>query len=122
MNIEQPIQSIVTGSAVMTDPSAQVAAHAEAAVAAAKAAAALVRKQSEPAADSVKAAAQQIDTYLKSTGRNLNFRVDDATGQTVVTVRDATTGDVIRQIPSEEVLRLARSLGESSAALFDQSV
>jgi flagellar protein FlaG len=78
-------------------------------------------QQSERAAtaSSVKAAAQQIDSYLKSIGRNLDIHVDQDTGRTVVTVRDAATGDVIRQIPNEETLRLARSLGESAAALLD---
>jgi flagellar protein FlaG len=69
--------------------------------------------------DAIRAAAKQIDSFLKSIGRSLDIRVDDATGRTVVTVRDANSGDVIRQIPSEEALKLARSLGESSAAILD---
>jgi flagellar protein FlaG len=69
--------------------------------------------------DAIRAAAKQIDSFLKSIGRSLDIRVDDDTGRTVVTVRDANSGDVIRQIPSEEALKLARSLGESSAAILD---
>ena len=67
----------------------------------------------------VKAAAAQIDSYLKSVGREVQFRVDDDTGMTVVTVRATATGDVIRQIPNEEVLQLARSLKSGSGALLD---
>ncbi len=65
----------------------------------------------------VRAAAAQIDSYLKSVGRELEFRVDEDTGMTVVTVRETASGDVIRQIPNEEVLQLARRLKPSSALL-----
>jgi flagellar protein FlaG len=67
----------------------------------------------------VRAAAKQIDSYLRSVGREVEFRVDDDTGMTVVTVRETATGDVIRQIPNEEVLQLARRFQESSGALLD---
>lgn len=70
----------------------------------------------------VRAAAQQIDSYLKSVGRQVEFRVDDATGMTVVTVRETATGDVIRQIPNEEVLQLARRFEAGSGTLLDLTV
>jgi len=56
------------------------------------------------------AAAAQIESYLRSNGRSLHFSVDTQSGMTVVSVKDAATGDVIRQIPSEEALRLAHAL------------
>jgi flagellar protein FlaG len=73
-----------------------------------------------PALQEVREAAQQIETYLKSIGRNLEFRVDENSGRTVITVKDSTTGEVIRQIPGDESLRLARSL--DSHALVDLAV
>ena len=75
------------------------------------------------AAERVRQAARQLDAWLKGSARTLEFRVDDSTGRIVVTVHDAQTNEVIRQIPGEEVLRLARSLqrtAESSSALLDQ--
>jgi flagellar protein FlaG len=72
--------------------------------------------------EAVKAAAEQIASFLKDSTRELEFRLDEGSGQMVVTVRDATTGDVIRQIPGEEVLRLARVLKEGSALLADVMV
>jgi flagellar protein FlaG len=56
------------------------------------------------------AAAAQIESYLRSSGRSLHFSVDTQSGETVVSVKEAATGDVIRQIPSEEALRLAHAL------------
>ena len=69
--------------------------------------------KSTPTRDAVELAAQKIHAYLASAGRTLEFRTDNSTGITVVTVKDSETGDVIRQIPSEEVLKLAQTLEES---------
>jgi flagellar protein FlaG len=66
----------------------------------------------------VRAAARQIDSYLKSVGRELEFSIDEATGRTVITVRMTATGEVIRQIPNEEVLELARHVDTGSSALL----
>lgn len=76
----------------------------------------------EQTSAAVRAAVQQIDSYLKSVGREVEFRVDEDTGRTVVTVRQAATGEVIRQIPNEEVLQLARHLDAGSGALLDLTV
>ncbi|MBC7984415.1 MAG: flagellar protein FlaG [Candidatus Obscuribacterales bacterium] len=71
--------------------------------------------------EEIKAIAQQIESYLKSVGRSLDFRVDQGTGRTVITVKDSSTGDIIRQIPSEEVLQLANAIRDGEAALVDVS-
>ncbi len=42
--------------------------------------------------------------------RNLTFTIDEETKKSVVTVKDSASGDVIRQIPSEEVLKLAERI------------
>ena len=72
--------------------------------------------------EAMKVAAQQIESYLRSIGRALEFSIDDSTGLTVVRVRDAATGETIRQIPSEEALRLAQALGNQPNALIDLAV
>jgi flagellar protein FlaG len=76
----------------------------------------------QPLIDAMKAAAEQIESYLKATGRELRFSIDEATGETVVTVRDSVSGDVIRQIPNAEALRLAQALGNQRNVLIDISV
>lgn len=65
----------------------------------------------EPSLAELKQAAKQLETFMQSMNRYLEFRVDQDSGRTVVTVKDKTTGDTVRQIPSEEVLRLAQNLG-----------
>ncbi len=83
-------------------------------VAAGKAAANAVAQQSaprEPSAEEVQHAARQLEAFMQGMNRYLEFRVDQDSGRTIVTVKDRNTGETIRQIPSEEVMRLARNLG-----------
>jgi flagellar protein FlaG len=65
---------------------------------------------------------RQIDTFLRSTNLALQFRLDDATGRMVVSVTDAATGEVIRQVPGEEALRMAERIDASIGALLDEKV
>ncbi len=46
-------------------------------------------------------------------GAALDFRIDDDTGRLVVSVIDRSSGDVLRQIPSEEALRIAHHLQQT---------
>lgn len=58
----------------------------------------------------VKAAVAQINDYVQLVQRDLQFSVDDYLGATVVKVIDRNSGDVIRQIPNDVALDLARNL------------
>lgn len=51
---------------------------------------------------------------------NLEFSIDEATEKRVVKVIDSTTGDVIRQFPSEEALAIAQSLDRLKGLLLQQ--
>ncbi len=57
-------------------------------------------------------AIKNVSGYVQNITRALNFSVDEELGRTVVRVIDENTGDVIRQIPSEDMLELARNLAE----------
>ena len=72
--------------------------------------------------ETLEAIAASIQDYLQRNGRNLEFRVDDSTGQTVITVRDSSTGEVIRQIPNAEALSIAQRLNANSGTLLDAMV
>ena len=65
------------------------------------------------------AVAQQLRDYLRSNGRDLEFRVDADTDAMVITVREAASGEVIRQIPSEEALQMRRYLDEWSGTFLN---
>lgn len=66
------------------------------------------------------AALEGIDKFLQSQGRDISFSVDEATDKQVVTVKEAASGDVIRQIPSEEVLNFAERMRELQSDVGSQ--
>jgi flagellar protein FlaG len=72
----------------------------------------------EAARAQVEDAVVTLQAFAQSVSRDLNFSVDDGSGQVVVKVTDATSGDVIRQIPSEEALQLAENLSDARSLLF----
>ena len=72
----------------------------------------------EQAREPVEEAISSIKQFAQSIQRNLNFALDESSGRVVVKVTDAVSGDVIRQMPSEEALRLAESLEEARSLLF----
>lgn len=90
-------------------------------------------KFSQPAPDAIRnAAPEQINMNIDSAvekandiaqffyNTKLNFRIDDATKQVVVSVVDGKSGEVIRQIPPEEMLRLIAHFDKIQALLFSK--
>jgi flagellar protein FlaG len=61
--------------------------------------------------DQVQKAMEAVKRSIETKTPNaFRFSIDEATGKTIVTITDAKTGETIRQIPSEEILEIARSL------------
>jgi flagellar protein FlaG len=69
----------------------------------------------QPQREMVARAAEEMQKFVSSMGRNLNFSVDGETGHHIVRVTDPATGEVVRQLPSDEMIRLAHSLTQISA-------
>jgi flagellar protein FlaG len=85
--------------------------------------------QREGRSQDLDVAVQEIQSFLQVQNRNLAFSIDDDTKRSVVTVKDSSSGDVIRQIPSDEVLRLAerikdlqQDIGSSVGVLLNNKV
>jgi len=66
--------------------------------------------------------AQQLQDFMGDMNRSLQFQVDEDSGRDVIKILDKTSGDVIKQYPSEEVLSLVSKLSESAGILIDQTV
>lgn len=58
----------------------------------------------------VEKAAQELESFVHEMGRSISISVDGNTGYHVVTVTNSETGEVIRQMPSPELLKIAQSL------------
>ncbi len=51
-----------------------------------------------------------INAFLQDNQRGLRFQVDQDSGLTIITVVDSVSGEVVRQIPEQEMLKVARQL------------
>jgi flagellar protein FlaG len=80
-----------------------------------------IQQTTQQTRQAVEAAAQQMQSFVSSMGRNLNFSIDGSTGYHVVRVTNPSTGEVIRQMPSEEVLRLAHSFDQIAALIHQKA-
>lgn len=61
-----------------------------------------------------------LNNMSRVVDRNLNFEVDDQTGRIIIRVTDGATGEVIREIPPEDVGKSSRdSLGQLVGLIFD---
>lgn len=60
--------------------------------------------------EQVEAAVSQISDFVQNFQRDLVFTIDKDSERLVVKVVDSETQEVIRQIPSEEMLRIAKNL------------
>ncbi|MDJ0927103.1 MAG: flagellar protein FlaG [Gammaproteobacteria bacterium] len=76
----------------------------------------------EPVKIDLNAAIAQIESYLSSSQRALKFRMDEASGRAVITVTNPETGEVIRQIPGDEVLKMAAAVSSGNPRLIDTLV
>lgn len=75
-------------------------------------------EKSVSASESATSAVERFKTIVQDLQRNLDFSVDDASGQVVVKVMDGESGKLIRQIPSEDLLRLSERLEDMRSLLF----
>jgi len=57
----------------------------------------------------------------RSLGSSVQFNIDSQSGKAVVRVVDSETGQVIRQIPSEEMLELRRALDRIAGLVIDET-
>ena len=60
-----------------------------------------------------------LNHQLASSKRGLGFHIDEAVGGPVVTVRSSETGEVVRQIPNEVVVRVAHSIEKMKGLIFN---
>jgi len=79
-----------------------------------------VQKESAPTEEVIAKAAAQIQNFVQQMGRNLSFTIDETTGYNVVRVINPETNEVIRQLPSEELLKIAKSMEQLNSVLINQ--
>ncbi|WP_461516041.1 flagellar protein FlaG [Porticoccus sp.] len=68
--------------------------------------------KSQPSEVEIVQAVTEIADYIQRISRELQFRVDEHSGSTVITVLDSQTDEIVRQIPAEEAVAMARYIEE----------
>lgn len=79
-----------------------------------------IDQTSQPTREVVAKAAADLQNFVQSMGRNLSFSVDETTGYHVVKVVNPNTGELVRQLPSEELLKVARDFQRLNNVLVSQ--
>jgi len=127
-----PLGNLGTGSSVLLLPAAKSLAvpgdsnSTAASTDPANTSASQANAASVRSAKAVNVDPQTINAQLQQANSSLQFKVDQSTGISYFKVVDATTGKVIRQVPSADILAMAQKLQDfskhqnSSGILMDQ--
>lgn len=73
-----------------------------------------------PNEQQIRQAVRDIQRAVEPSAQNLQFSVDQESGKTVVRVVDEVTHEVIRQIPSEELIALSHALDRLAGLLVQE--
>ena len=68
-----------------------------------------VKESSQEMRDAAETAMKDIQHFISSQARSVRISKDETSGHMIVQLVDPDSGEVIRTLPSEELLRLARS-------------
>jgi len=64
----------------------------------------------------------EVNDFLKRMDHNLSFSVDEDTGDSIIIIKDSENDEVIRQIPSEELLVIRKKMDYLIGILFEDKV
>ncbi len=76
--------------------------------------------QRVPSAGELQKALEEVEKAVAPMAQSLQFSLDKDSGKTVVKVMDTDTNEVIRQIPSEEVLAISKAVDKLKGLLIKQ--
>jgi len=97
-----PPVTAVGGGVAAADPQAQAPAHAA---------------EAPPSRDAVQAAVDQVNAALAQNNRAIEFSIDPDVKTVVVRLIDKQDGSVLRQVPSQEMLNIAKALDQLQGLL-----
>ncbi len=71
-----------------------------------------------PIKEQVEQAAVRVKDVLRGTTTHLEIEIDHDLGKVVIKILNGDSGEIIRQIPSQELLDLAKQLGNPKGLLI----
>ncbi len=76
---------------------------------------------SEPTADELRGSIQRMQKVIEiATGRELQFDLNDRFKELVVSISDRSSGEVLKEIPSKEFMRLRERLHDMIGLFIDE--
>ena len=63
-----------------------------------------------------------LNVKMEVRDKSLNFSVDEVSNRVMVTVTDKVSGEVVRQVPSEAILKVAHNIEALKGVLFDLNI
>jgi flagellar protein FlaG len=70
----------------------------------------------------LKEAITQLNQQMMDSNQHLGFELNDHIKGPVITVHNTHTGEVVRKIPSDEVLRVAQSIDSLKGIIFNKNL
>jgi flagellar protein FlaG len=83
---------------------------------------AVTRVLPAPSAEQVKQAVSDINKSMQALSQGIEFSIDDESKQNIVKVIDPQTKEVIRQMPSQEAIEIAKALDQMIGKLIKEKV
>lgn len=81
-----------------------------------------IRVDLERESQDVREAIGRLNDMLTASARSVSFSMDERLGRPIVYVKNSTTGEVIRQIPNEVVVRIAHSIEDLKGLLHNEKI
>lgn len=120
LNVDRPVEK-ATAEAAVTKPAASSGSPPQV-LAQAAAARANTMEQAKAMREQLKQTLAEMNQQMRLNGRALAFSMDEKADRMVIKVSNSITGEVVRQIPNEVVLRIAHSIEEFKGVLHDQAI
>ncbi len=79
-------------------------------------------EKAEVAPEEIEQVVEKLNAFVQLTQRDVSFGVDEQSGRDVISVFEADTQELIRQIPSEEALALLKRMDKAIGLLFSEKV
>ena len=82
----------------------------------------ITKNKSTPYKAQGSAAGKMQSRRVDSLNRKVDYHIEQDSNELVIKIRDKETGEIIKQIPEEEFLRLTNRISDFNKSILDQTV
>ena len=82
----------------------------------------ITKNESTPDEAQGSAAGEIMSSQVHSINKEVDYHIEQGSNELVIKILDKETGEIIRQIPEEEFLRLTNRISDFNKSILDQTV